>query len=160
MVAQVLTATIITNKFINQSKMKKVIFTLGIALASYKAGAQIVVKETMKDSVVWYNKLVGVPKLVCFYSTEETSYTLYFQNAKYTQIRDIQYLSIGDLATTKEFFGILLKVADGTDEKVTIELDKATWIISKSMGNVSVWSSYESFYLSKKNIETIIGLLQ
>jgi hypothetical protein len=139
--------------------MRKVIITLAVAFASYNAGAQLVVKETIKDSLVWANKLMGVPKLVCFYSGGDTSYTMYFQNAKYTQIRDIQYVSIGDLATTKEFFGILLKVADGTEEKVTIEMDKSTWLISKSMGSVMIWSSYESFYLSKKNIETILELL-
>jgi hypothetical protein len=85
---------------------------------------------------------------------------LYFQNSKYTQIRDIQYITLGDLATTKEFFNLLLKVVDGTEEKITIELDKATWIISKSMGSISIWSSYKSFYLSKKNVETILELLQ
>jgi len=138
--------------------MKKLVLTLGVALASYTSGAQIVVKETAKDSVVWYYKLVGLPKLLCFYSSENTIYTIYFQNSKYTQIRDIQYLTIGDLATTKEFFNILLKVADGSED-VTIELDNATWIISKSMGNISIWSRYESFYLSKKNVETILSLL-
>ena len=138
--------------------MKKLVLTLGVALASYTSGAQIVVKETAKDSVVWYYKLVGLPKLLCFYSSENTIYTIYFQNSKYTQIRDIQYLTIGDLATTKEFFNILLKVADGSED-VTIELDKGTWIISKSMGTISIWSSYESFYLSKKNVETILSLL-
>jgi hypothetical protein len=139
--------------------MKQLILTLGIVLTTCSLRAQIVVKESIKDSVVWQNKLMGVPKLLCFYSSEDTSYTMYFQNAKYTQIRDIQYVSIGDLATTKEFFGILLKVADGTEEKVTIEMDKSTWLISKSMGSVMIWSSYESFYLSKKNIETILELL-
>jgi hypothetical protein len=144
---------------IKQNKMKQLILTLGIVLTTCSLRAQIVVKESIKDSVVWQNKLMGVPKLLCFYSSEGTSYTMYFQNAKYTQIRDIQYVSIGDLATTKEFFGILLKVADGTEEKVTIEMDKSTWLISKSMGSVMIWSSYESFYLSKKNIETILELL-
>lgn len=139
--------------------MKQLILTLGIVLTTCSLRAQIVVKESIKDSVVWQNKLMGVPKLLCFYSSEDTSYTMYFQNAKYTQIRDIQYVSIGDLATTKEFFGILLKVADGTEEKVTIEMDKSTWLISRSMGSVVIWSSYESFYLSKKNIETILELL-
>lgn len=138
--------------------MRKLILTLGITLATCSLSAQIVVKETLKDSIVWYNKMVGVPKLLCFYGSEGTSYTMYFQNAKYTQIRDIQYLTIGDLATTKEFFGILLKVADGSED-ITIELDKATWIISKSMGSISVWSNYESFYLTRKNVETILELL-
>jgi hypothetical protein len=159
MEALALMGNIITNKFINQSKMKKVILTLGIAFASYNAGAQIVIKETLKDSVVWYNKLVGLPKLICFYNEEETSYTLYFQNAKYTHIRDVQYLTLGDLATAKEFFNLLLKVADGSGEEITIELDKATWIISKSMGSISIWSSYESFYLTRKNVETILETL-
>ena len=145
---------------LNQSKMKKIILMLGLSLLSYNASSQIVIKETVKDSIVWYNKLAGLPKLMCFYNTEETNYTLYFQNSKYTQIRDIQYITLGDLATTKEFFNLLLKVVDGTEEKITIELDKATWIISKSMGSISIWSSYKSFYLSKKNVETILELLQ
>lgn len=141
--------------------MKKLIFSLGIfaiSVLNNKANSQIVVKETTKDSVVWYNKLAGLPKLVCFYSTEYSDYTLYFQNAKYTQIRDVKYLSIGNLETTKEFFNLLLGIANG-GEKLTIELDKETWIISKSMGSVSVWSSYKSFYLTKKQIETIIETL-
>ena len=138
--------------------MKKLFLTLGLGL-SLSAYSQIVVKETSKDSVVWHNKLSGLPKLVCFYTSERSDYTFYFQNAKYTTITDIKYLSLGDIETAKEFFNLLLGIANG-GEKLTIELDEETWIISKSMGVVSVWSSYKSFYLTKKNIETIIESLK
>lgn len=135
--------------------MKRVILTLGLAFSLFKANGQIIVKETAKDSVVWSNKLMGLPKLVNFYTKEESNYTIYYQNAKYTTITDIDYISLGDKATAIQFFDILKNVID-SGERSTIELDGNTWLISKSMTNASIWSSTTSFYLTRKNIETIL----
>lgn len=138
--------------------MKKLCLSLLVCFISSFAFGQIVVKETAKDSIVWYNKLLGVPKLVNFYTEEESFYTLYYQNAKYTKITDIDYVTLGDKKTAIQFFEILQNVIDN-EEKITIELDGKTWIISKSMGNAYIWSSYSTFYLSRKNLESILVIL-
>ena len=90
--------------------MKKVILTLGIVFACYQAESQIVIKESINDSIVWHSKMLGIPKLVHFYATDLSEYVLYYQNANYTHIKDIQYITIGDIETTREFFNILLKI--------------------------------------------------
>jgi len=140
--------------------MKKIVLSAGIFGAmfftSHNLNGQIVVKETAKDSVVWNNKLMGLPKLVNFYTTEESRYTIYYQNGKYTTITDIDYISLGDRETTIQFFTILQDVLTN-GEKVTIELDGKMWIIDKAMSNVSIWSSTTMFYLTKKNVETILA---
>ena len=140
--------------------MKKVILTLGIVFACYQAESQIVIKESINDSIVWHSKMLGIPKLVHFYATDLSEYVLYYQNANYTHIKDIQYITIGDIETTREFFNILLNVANGTTEDITIGLDGKTWIISKSMGSIMIWSSDSSFYLMRNNVESILKLLK
>lgn len=139
--------------------MKRVIFTIGLAFLALNAKSQIVVKESTKDSVVWYNKLAGLPKLVNFYTSERNDYTLYFKNAKYTTITDIKYISLGEKETATEFFNILKNVFD-TGEKITIELDRDTWIISKNLGVISIWSSSQSFSMNAKQIENVLDALK
>jgi hypothetical protein len=63
---------------------------------------------------------------------------------------------LGDRETTIQFFTILQDVLTN-GEKVTIELDGKMWIINKAMSNVSIWSSTTMFYLTKKNVETILA---
>jgi hypothetical protein len=138
--------------------MKKIGLILSLMFMSTLCVGQIVVRESVKDSVVWDNKLTGLPKLINYYTSEYNSYSLHYKNAKYTTITDIDHISLGDKKTTIQFFEILKDVID-SEEKVTIELDGKIWIISKSMGSVYVWSEFSSFFISKKNLESVLILL-
>ena len=76
--------------------MKNQILKISLFLAlfiSVNANAQLIINESPKDSVIWKpkSKFASLPKLIHFYGDND-SYTIYYQNAKYTQIRDIKYL--------------------------------------------------------------------
>jgi len=135
--------------------MKKTILTIGLITSSLMVNSQIVIKESAKDSVVWYSKLTGLPKLVNFYSSEESNYTLYYKNAQYQHITDIKYLSLGERETAKEFFSIVKNVIE-TGEKISIEMDGKLIIISKSFNTAYVYEKSSSFMISNKQIENIL----
>lgn len=138
--------------------MKKLLFILVLLSASI-VNAQLVVKESAKDTVVWQaTKLSTVPKIVKFTFEGEDSYSIYYRNAKYTAITDIDYLTTGDLETTKQFYE-LCKTVIAEGKEYTIELDGKSLSLTKSMGNVMIWSSISYFYLSEKNVESILEKL-
>lgn len=138
--------------------MKKLFLTLSLGL-SLSAYSQIVVREATKDSVVWKNKLVGLPKLVHFYGDEMKNYTIYYQNGKYQHITDINYISLGEKEGALEFFNILKQVGENSNE-ITFDLDKKTWYVKSNANLVHIWSSGTQFFLTKKNIETILESLK
>ena len=139
--------------------MKKLLFIFCVLLG-FTANTQIVRHEATKDSIVWKRKMSTLPKLYFYQHVDTTknSYTFYFKNYNYQYITDVQYISLGDLKTTKEFFMILQEVANGA-EKITITLSGKTWTASKSMGSIFVFSSNSSFLINKSEIETIIDIL-
>lgn len=135
--------------------MKKLIFSVSILFAT-TATAQLKIQQTAKDTVIWQSsKLSSVPKLIRFSIDSTDSYTLYYQNAKYTAITDIDYVTLGDYATTKQFFELVAEVIEKNTE-YTVEIDGKMWLIKKSLGSVAVWSEFTSFYLNQKQIETIL----
>ena len=140
--------------------MKKLILTLTIALVSIISNAQLVVKEAGKDTVIWQaTKLASVPKIVKFTIDSLDSYTIYYNNAKYSTITDIDYLTTGDLETTIQFYELCKSVAE-TGKEYNIELDGKTWILSKgTMGLVMIWSKNSYFYLSTKYLNAILEKL-
>lgn len=139
--------------------MKKTILTLALFTA-FGVNAQIKVQEnTVKDSVVWRaSKLLSVPNITRFASEEDTSYTIYYQNAKYTTITDIDYVTIGSKEDLKQFLNLCLDVIDNGKE-YSVEVDGKNWIIVKSMMYVSVWSEHTSFALTRKQVESAIEKL-
>ena len=140
--------------------MKKVILTIAVVLASMSANAQLVVKESAKDSVVWQaSKLYSVPKIIKFTIDSVDMYTIYYRNAKYTQISDIDYISLGDRETSIQFFDICKSVLD-TGKEYTVEIDGKSISISKgAMGTIMIWTSSSYFYLSNKQVSSIIESL-
>lgn len=139
--------------------MKKLLFIL-VMLSAFSVNAQLVIKEAPKDTVIWQaTKLSTVPKIVRFEAEGEYSYTIYYKNAKYTAITDINYLTTGDLETTKQFYE-LCKTALIDQKEYNIELDGKSILIKKSMGTVMIWMSNSYFYLSEKNIDTILEKLK
>ncbi len=139
--------------------MKKLLFIL-VMLSAFSVNAQIVIKESPKDTVVWQaTKLSTVPKIVRFEVDGEYSYTIYYKNAKYTAITDIDYLTTGDSATTKQFYE-LCKTAIVEGKEYNIEMDDKAIVVKKSMGNVLIYTSISHFYLSEKNIDSILEKLK
>jgi hypothetical protein len=138
--------------------MKKLFLVLSLTL-SLSAYSQIVVKETAKDSTVWYSKLTGLPKLVHFYGSETDDYTLYYKNLSYQYITDINYISLGTKEGALEFFNIL-KQAGEDGKEITFDLDKKTWYVRSNANLVHIWSSGTQFFLTKKNIESILESLK
>lgn len=140
--------------------MKKVILTLGIFVA-FGVNAQMVIKEQVKDSVVWQaTKLSAVPKLMFFSSGDIKSYTFYYQNAKYSTITDIDYITLGSKDDALKFFELLSEVV-ANDTEYTVQLDGKMWLIAKSMGNgVSVFSEFSYFYLNGKQLSGVLDKLK
>jgi hypothetical protein len=141
--------------------MKRVMLILGLfAMSMNNADAQIQVQESAKDSTIWKDKS-RLPMLKNFYTSKENSYTLYYKNAKYSTLNDIDYISIGDKPTTIQFFEILKKVADGGD-KVIFDLDGSTWIIDKgaSGGTIMCWSTLSYFYITSEQLDEVLQSLK
>jgi hypothetical protein len=138
--------------------MRKFILTIGLSILSLKANSQIVVREEAKDSVVWYSKLAGLPKLVHFYGEEYSSYTLYYKNSKYQHITDIKYLSLGDKESAQQFFNIVKKTIQNGN-KISLEINGELFIVSKSFNTAFVYGSSSSFMISKKQIENVLKAL-
>lgn len=135
--------------------MKKLLF-ITILLSAFMTNAQIVIKEAPKDTVIWQaTKLSTVPKIVRFEVEGEYSYTIYYKNAKYTAITDIDYLTTGDLETTKQFYE-LCKTVLAEDKEYNIEMDNKSILIKKSLGNVMIYTSISHFYLSEKQVTSIL----
>lgn len=138
--------------------MKKLflILSLGLSLSAY---SQIVVKEALKDSTVWYWKGIGLPKLTHFYDAEHKSYVLYYKNLEYQYITDVDYIDLGTKENTIEFFNILMQAFEDKKE-LTLELDKKIWFLSVSYNMVNISTSGSRFFLSKKNLENILEALK
>jgi len=139
--------------------MKKVILSVASFMVLSTSYSQIVVKETTKDSTVWYWKLTGLPKLTHFYDVEKNWYTLYYKNLEYQYITDVDYISLGSKETTVEFFNILKKAFEDKKE-LTLELDGKTWFLKISSNMAIMTSSGTSFYLTNKHIDKILEALQ
>lgn len=138
--------------------MKKLLFIL-VLLSASVVNAQLIVKETPKDTVIWqYSKMTPVPKVVRFSIDSVFSYTLYYKNAKYTAITDIQYITTGDLETTKQFYQLCKDVID-TGKEYTVELDGKSISLKKTMNSIMIWESSSYCYLNEKWVDAIIEKL-
>lgn len=137
--------------------MKKLFIIL--TLSAFNANGQLLVKEAVKDTVVWQaSKMVTVPKLVRFGEGDSESYTMYYRNAKYTTITDIDYITTGDRATTKEFFELCNKVIS-EDKEYNVVLNNESVSVQKMMSAVMIYKSNSYFYLNKKQVEVILEKL-
>lgn len=139
--------------------MKKLILSVASFIVLSASYSQIVVKETAKDSTVWYSKLTGLPKLTHFYGEDIDRYTLFYKNLNYQYIVDVNYISLGSKEDALEFFNLLRQTLEEKKE-VNFELDGKTWFL-KTGSNMAIMSSTgTSFYLTKKNLENIIENLK
>lgn len=130
-----------------------------IIMISFVSNAQLVIQEAGKDTVIWQaSKLSTVPKIIKFTVDNEESYTIYYRNAQYTAITDIDYMTTGDLATTKQFFELCLQVIT-EDKEFNIQLDNKSILLKKTMGSVMIWMSGSYFYLAEKNLTSILEKL-
>ena len=138
--------------------MKKLLVIL-VSLVALNVNAQLVVREAAKDTVIWQlSKLNTVPKLVKFSSEEADSYTIYYRNAQYSTITDIDYITTGDLETTKQFFE-LCKTVVTTGKEYNLELDGKNITLSKTMGSTMIYMKNSYFYLAEKSITAILEKL-
>lgn len=138
--------------------MKKLLVIL-VSLVALNVNAQLVVREAAKDTVIWQlSKLNTVPKLVKFSSEEADSYTIYYRNAQYSTITDIDYITTGDLETTKQFFE-LCKTVVTTGKEYNLELDGKNISLSKTMGSTMIYMKNSYFYLAEKSITAILEKL-
>lgn len=137
--------------------MKKLFLLL--VLSASTAHSQIVVKETAKDSVIWYSKLTGLPKLIHFYGTDTDRYTLFYKNLEYQYITDVDYISLGSKESTIEFFNVLKQTLEEKKE-VNFELDGKTWFLKTGSKMAMMSSSGTNFYLTEKNLNNILELLK
>lgn len=138
--------------------MKKLLVIL-VSLVALNVNAQLVVKEAAKDTVIWQlSKLNTVPKLVKFSSEEADSYTIYYRNAQYSTITDIDYITTGNLETTKQFFE-LCKTVVTTGKEYNLELDGKNISLSKTMGSTMIYMKNSYFYLAEKSITAILEKL-
>lgn len=128
-------------------------------MIGFASNAQLVIQEAAKDTVIWQaSKLTTLPKLVKFTLEGENSYTIYYRNAKYSSITDVDYISTGDLETTKQFFELCKQVITENKE-YNIQLDNKAISLTKTMSTVMIWMSGSYFYLSEKNLVSILEKL-
>lgn len=139
--------------------MKNLIL-IALTVLSFNGYSQLVVKETPKDTTIWQqSKLVSLPKLMRFSFDTEFSYVIYYKNAKYPSITDIQYITTGDLETSKQFFE-LCKTVIVEDKEFSIDLDKKSISLQKSLGAAMIYMSSSYFYLTEKQIDLILEKLK
>lgn len=139
--------------------MKKLLVIL-VSLVALNVNAQLVVKEAAKDTTIWQaSKLYTVPKIVKFSADSVDSYTIYYRNAKYTQITDIDYITTGDLETTKQFYELCKSVIK-EDKEYNLQLNNKNVSLKKgTMGTVMIWTDGSYFYLSDKYLTAILEKL-
>ena len=138
--------------------MKILIILLGLTLTVYQVKAQIITKESKDGKILWCNKLTLYPKLVCFHYDDDKKYHLYFQNENLLKTK-LPFISLGNIESAKEFLRILMIVADEKERMVTIELENATWIITKNFSRVCMEGNYMSHFVTKKDIENMIDII-
>ena len=139
--------------------MKKITLLFALAIG-INASAQITVKEnTVKDSVIWKSLTTTLPKLVEFKGDDFQSLVFYFKNAEYTTLTDVQYFTLGDRETAREFFALCLQ---SFEEKKTISLDLSgeDIRIQKGVGSIIITTEKGYFYLTKKQVENIIETIK
>jgi hypothetical protein len=139
--------------------MKKLLFIL-VSVAALNVNAQLVVKEAPKDTTIWQeSKSAILPKIIRFSTEGVHSYTIYYKNAKYSSITDINYFTTGDLETTKQFFQLCKSVVT-EDKEYSITLGKKDVSLRKSsLSTVWIWTDGSYFYLSGKQIDSILEKL-
>jgi hypothetical protein len=132
--------------------MKKILILI-ITLSAINASAQLVVNESPKDSMIWQaSKLYTVPKIIKM----GDRYVIYYRNAKYTHITDVDYIVTGDRETSVQFYELCKSVIKD-DKEFNLELDGKRIILKKgTMGTVMVWTDGSFFYLSEKYINAIL----
>lgn len=139
--------------------MKNLIL-IALTVLSFNGYSQIVVKETPKDTIIWQqSKILTLPKLMRFSFDTEYSYVIYYKNAKYPSITDINYITTGDLETSKQFFE-LCKSVIVEDKQFSIDMDNKSISLQKSLGAVMVYMSSSYFYLTEKQIDLILEKLK
>jgi len=139
--------------------MKNLIL-IALTVLSFNGYSQIVVKETPKDTIIWQqSKILTLPKLMRFSFDNEFSYVIYYKNAKYPSITDINYITTGDLETSKQFFE-LCKSVIVEDKQFSIDMDNKSISLQKSLGAVMVYMSSSYFYLTTKQIDSILEKLK
>lgn len=135
--------------------MKRVILTIAIAITGVMANAQIEVKAQAKTDVVWQaTKLSNVPNITAFTSDEDSTYAMYYRNAEYQYIVEIDYISFNSKDDVLQFRDLCLAVANGGDN-VIVDINGETYSIVKSSWTVMIRKSGSFFYLSKKQLESI-----
>lgn len=139
--------------------MKKLLFIISL-LFTFSVNAQLVIKEAPKDTVIWQaSKLSTIPKIIKFIDGDLSSYVIYYRNAKYTAITDINYITTGDLETSKQFYELCKTVfTDG--KEYNIELDNKSIRLEKTMGSLMIYMSNSYFYLTQKQVISILENLK
>lgn len=139
--------------------MKKLLVIL-VSVMALNVNAQLVVKEASKDTTIWQeSKLAILPKIIRFSTEGVHSYTIYYKNAKYSSITDINYLSIGDLETTRQFFELCKSViTENKEYSITIGT-KDTNLRKTSLNNVWIYTDGSYFQLSGKQLDSILEKL-
>jgi hypothetical protein len=139
--------------------MKSLIFLLTV-FAVLSANAQITVQETPKDSVLWQaSKLATLPKIRVGEVEGTNFYTIYYRNAKYTHITDVKYIMTGELESTIYFYETCL-AAVAEDKEFIVTIGNESIHISKSMGSTMIWTDVGYFYLTKKQLDSILLILK
>ena len=139
--------------------MKKSILILG-ALITLNVNAQLVVKETVKDTVVWQaSKLGALPKIVKFTNDGSEYYTIYYKNEKYKTLNDINYLSTSDIKTTVQFYE-LCQSAIMEDKEYNIKIDGKTIILQKTLGSAFIFMDGSYFTLNSNQLISILESLK
>ena len=136
--------------------MKKVILTIAVVLAAATVNAQLEVKAKTTSEVVWTaTKLSSVPKIVKILNETDSIYTLFYRDAQYTQIVEIEYISFNNVEEVNQFVEICKQVIE-SGESVSLTLNGDDLYIGKMLQRCYIKKNGNSFfYLSDKQLNTI-----
>ena len=132
--------------------MKNLILIIGMFVAT-SAMAQLEVNE-QKDSILYERTGAYQPHLSIMVF-EDDNHTIYYKNAKYTHITDIQYLSIGSNGNLKQLMELCIKAcAEGKEFETDLYI-----VDSQHKKMARVWTTSGYFFISVKECQQIIDLL-
>ena len=117
------------------------------------AVAQLEVNE-QKDSTLYERTGAFQPHLSIMVF-ESGNHTIYFKNAKYTHITDIQYVSIGSKENLKQLMELCIKSCDeGKEFKTDL------YIVDRQNKKIAtIWTTNGHFYISTKEAQEILEKL-
>lgn len=138
--------------------MKTILILL--LLTGFSAQAQIEMKEDIKLITIGTAKTMGVfrAKLDYAVSKEDTIYSIYYKNWKYSSLDDYQTLIFrGGSEVLNQLYDILKAALADKEYSKSFTLGKEDVTVSNSKNMVTITTNEGFFYLTEKELDKLFG---